>query len=427
MLRYLNSVSSLCFFSIAIAASTWAQVDTKTPAPANTTATQENAGNSKAYESNRKYAFELYNQNKFTEALPLLEQLAAENPKDVAVMESYGMALLASASGLSDPAKRKEIRFHSRTVLLKAQALGDNSDLLQTLLAGIPEDGATSAYSEKKEVDDAMREGEAAFSSGDLKKAITSYERAHLLDPTLYSAPLFIGDCYFKLHIPGSAGLWFAEAIRINPDVETAYRYWGDTLMGEGKMAEARTKFIESYIAQPYGKSGGAFALQKWANANHVQIGHPKIQSPNSVTQGKEKGNINITIMNVDKNDGSSAWMIYDMHRASWRGDNFAKHFPNEKNYRHTLVEEVEGLGMVANMVEEQKKKIKTLDPALATLLRLKKDGLIEAFVLLAKADNDIAQDYPAYFKDHREKLRKYVEEYVVPPLQSQNSTELKP
>jgi len=234
----------------------------------------------------------------------------------------------------------------------------------------------------------------------------------------LYSAPLFIGDCYYKLKIPGSAGLWFAEAIKISPDKETAYRYWGDTLLAEGKMADARSKFIEAYIVAPYDKGPG-FALMKWAKANQVQIGHPKIQSPNSVTPGKDSKNITINIdpASMDVKDGSSAWLVYDLNRASWQGENFAKHFPNEKKYRHSLAEEVDGLEKVATVVEELRKEIKKLDPTLATLVKLQHDGLIEAYVLLAKADDGIAQDFAGYAKDHRDKLRKYVEEYVVLPL----------
>jgi hypothetical protein len=38
----------------------------------------------------RDHAFELYGQGKMVEAMPLLEELSAENPKDIAVMESWG-------------------------------------------------------------------------------------------------------------------------------------------------------------------------------------------------------------------------------------------------------------------------------------------------------------------------------------------------
>jgi hypothetical protein len=57
--------------------------------------------------------------------------------------------------------------------------------------------------------------------------------------------------------------------------------------------------------------------------------------------------------------------------------------------------------------------KIKQLDPALAELVRLNDDGLLEAYVLFARADEGIAQDYSAYRKASRDKLRRYLVEYV--------------
>jgi tetratricopeptide (TPR) repeat protein len=236
-----------------------------------------------------------------------------------------------------------------------------------------------------------------------------------------------VGDSYFKLKTYDKAGEWFAKAIKIDADKETAYRYWGDSLMAEGKMMEARSKFIEAYIVQPYTKTSG-FALQNWAKANKVQIGHPLIQSPNSVTKKDDK-NITITIdSKADDSDGRSAWMIYDLNRASWQGDEFKKRFPNEKAYRHTVTEEAEGLGMVVTSLEgiQSSKKLQKIDPALQTLVKLKRDGLLEPFVLLAKADNGIAQDYYPYLKDHRDKLRKYMEDYVVPAVTAANATQAK-
>ncbi len=40
--------------------------------------------------------------------------------------------------------------------------------------------------------------------------------------------------------------------------------------------------------------------------------------------------------------------------------------------------------------------------------------GLLEAYVLLARADRGLAQDYPQYLQNNRDKLRRYVVEYVL-------------
>ena len=47
-------------------------------------------------------------------------------------------------------------------------------------------------------------------------------------------------------------------------------------------------------------------------------------------------------------------------------------------------------------------------------LKKLSDGGLLEAYILLGRADEGISQDHPAYLKENRDKLRRYVVEYVV-------------
>lgn len=45
---------------------------------------------------------------------------------------------------------------------------------------------------------------------------------------------------YFKRKEWDRAGEWFAKAIQLNPDRETAYRYWGDVrMMGQNNREES--------------------------------------------------------------------------------------------------------------------------------------------------------------------------------------------
>jgi hypothetical protein len=59
-------------------------------------------------------------------------------------------------------------------------------------------------------------------------------------------------------------------------------------------------------------------------------------------------------------------------------------------------------------------KKVKTLSPSLQKLKKLNDEGLLEAYILLARADDGIAQDYPNYLKANRDKLRRYMLVYVL-------------
>jgi tetratricopeptide (TPR) repeat protein len=374
-------------------------------------------------DAERQRAFELYKDGKYVEALPLFEKLAARFPADAEVVETYGLVVLGQTAYLKEAAARKEARKKAREILLQAQKLGANSALLRTALGGIPPDGGDDReFSAKKEVEDAMREGEHAFAKGDMPKALEMYQRALLLDPTLYEAALFIGDVYFATAEQKKASEWFARAAGINPDRETAYRYWGDSLMKQGRSTEAGDKFVEAYIAEPYSRLAHA-AFVNWAQKLNVTLSHPDVEIPTNVTAKSE----NETTINLDPNtfkkDGqsSAAWLMYGLKRASWAKSEFAKNYPEEKQYRHSLKEEVESLRAALKVLDEKKiKDPKNLDQSLVMIQRLDKEGLLEAFILLALPDEGIAKDFAAYRRSNVENLRRYVKLYVlnggVPP-----------
>src|SRR6185295_17498078 len=165
------------------------------------------------------------------------------------------------------------------------QGLGSNSTLVKWMLeAVVPEGGGdNSSFSTRKEVDDAMREGEQAFASGDLSKALEMYKGALLLDPKLYEAALFIGDVYFKSADHANAGEWYGRAIAMNPDRETAYRYWGDSLMKQGRFTDAGEKFVEAYLAEPYSRLSRAGFLN-WGEKANIKLAHPQVDVPTNVS-----------------------------------------------------------------------------------------------------------------------------------------------
>jgi tetratricopeptide (TPR) repeat protein len=371
-----------------------------------------------ATDDDRKHALELYDQNKFTEALPLLEKLAVELPKDLVIQERLASTVFVTAGGIENPEQRKQQRLRARALLLHAKELGDNSNLLQILLDAVPPDGSESAFSPDTKVEQVMRKAESAFESGDLAMAVEGYTQALVLDPKLYLAALYGGDTLFKMKQYDKAGDWFAQAIEINPNVETAYRYWGDSLMAEGKMSQARAKFIDAVVAEPYTKKSN-IGIQQWAERNKVGFTVPRIQSPNSIKPNAKGITLTVDSTALDRNDGSGAWMIADMSHMLWQSEKFKKEYPNEKEYRHSLKEESERLDLVAEALDQmlKDKKVKNLDPNLAMLLKLKESGLVEAYILISAADQGITQDYAAYREQHRDKLRQYLDEIVVPKL----------
>ncbi|HEX7333149.1 MAG TPA: tetratricopeptide repeat protein [Pyrinomonadaceae bacterium] len=368
-------------------------------------------------DEDRRRAFQLYKEAKFTEALPLFEKLAAAHPTDPDVAEHFAILVTTQAIYLKDPEARKQARLRGRELLLKAQKLGANTPLVQSLLDDITPEGDIG-FSAKKDVDDAMREGEAAFAKGDFPKALEMYHRALLLDPKLYHAALFIGDVYFKTADQTKAGEWFARAIDIDRDRETAYRYWGDSLMKQGRVSEAGDKFVEAYIAEPYSRLARAGFIQ-YAERVNISLAHPRVELPASVDRKSEKETtitLDPNMMKKDDKSGSAAaWLTYTLVRANWAASEFLKQHPNEKTYRHSVKEEAAAMRSALKALDEQKGvKPENVDPSLQIIRKLDKEGLLEAYILLAMPDEGIAQDFAPYRKSNIENLRRYVKQYVL-------------
>jgi tetratricopeptide (TPR) repeat protein len=354
----------------------------------------------------------LYDQQNFIGALPLYEDLHQQRPTSNVFRERLAMTLLAKA-GSEAPADATATRGRARQLLLEAKAAGDDSNLNQILLEKLSAPSTSSVTKPRTPGADALAEGEKAFSSGDLKGALVLYQHAAEADPKMYEAPLFAGDAEYKLKNYDEAGKWYAKAITINPDRETAYRYWGDVLMHKGDQKAAQSEFIDAIIADPYSKAPW-IGLKQWAETTHAMLASLPITLPKQPVPDA-KGNVNVTIDPASLGSpASGAWLIYSMNPTVWRSTEFKKHYPNETVYRHSLAEEAESLRSVISVVKEQKIPEKKLDATLKSLLALDKDGMLECWIVLQHADQGIAQDYVAYRTTHRELLHAYMDKYFV-------------
>ncbi|HEV3471571.1 MAG TPA: tetratricopeptide repeat protein [Pyrinomonadaceae bacterium] len=383
-----------------------------------------------AQDEERRRAFELFAEQKFFEALPLLVKLGERNPKDGGVLARLGFCVYARSISEKDAQKRQLLRARARALLVEATELGYDEgvhkDLVAQIIASVNPDGsdaaaASSKFSANPEADAAMREGEEAFVRGDGPAALAAYERALRLDPKLYEAPLFAGDVFLKQGDFERAGEWYARAVRLDPDREQAYRYWGNVLLRQARLDEARDKYVEAVVADPYNPYVWEHGLFRWAQAKAVRLGHPEIEPKSSAATKDGQVTIKVDPKSLeDPGDGGGLWLLYGVARAAWAADNYArfrKEYPAEKEYRHSLREEADALRTVVAGVKGLQKegKIKQLAPDLERLVRLHDEGLLEAYVLFARVRhiNSVAADYAAYRKEHRDKLRRYLLEYV--------------
>jgi tetratricopeptide (TPR) repeat protein len=364
----------------------------------------------------KEKVLDLTKQTRYTEALPLLEKIVVAEPDNAEMRFYLGFALIAQANNTRDEVQRKALRLRARATFVKSKELGNQVPLVDALIHSIPLDGSEgAAFSQNIAANSLMTEAEAFFAQGKLDQALNDYQKALELDPKLYHAALFAGDVFIQKGDFAQSEVWYNRAIAIDPNRETAYRYSATPLMKQGKTEAARDRYVEAFITEPYNQFARAGLIQ-WAQVTDTPLAHPSIDIPTDVTfddKGNAKINLDAGALLGGKDDGSFAWISYGATRSTWRKEQFAKKFPNEPAYRHSLAEEAEALRSVITLATADK-KVKNLSSSLRKLKKLNDEGLLEAYILLARPDEGISQDHPAYLKENRDNLRRYMIEYVV-------------
>jgi hypothetical protein len=151
-----------------------------------------------------------------------------------------------------------------------------------------------------------------------------------------------------------------------------------------------------------------------------VRFGRPSITPPATVQRTATGSQVTLDPSLLKPADGSpmaAAWVSYSLARAQWQTTEFAKRFPNEPTYRHSLAEEVFAFERLLAFADEQQTKGQPIpDPQVATIRSLYDRGMLEPYVLLHAPDAGIARDYPQYRAEHRDRLQTYIESMIVLP-----------
>src|SRR5260370_22677361 len=135
---------------------------------------------------------ELVKQQKYTEALPILEKLSKAEPNNPETFFYLGFALIAQGHITNDDAARRALRIRARNAFLKSKDLGSKEPVVDALIQSLPADGSGgNGFSQNANANVLMVEAEAFFSQGKLDDALKNYQRALQLDPALYEAALF--------------------------------------------------------------------------------------------------------------------------------------------------------------------------------------------------------------------------------------------
>ena len=126
----------------------------------------------------------------------LLEKLSVTNPSDFVVKEHWAYCILEYSKTLPDPAAPQSGQAPGAKVGDRGEKLGDAGELLETLLS-IPEDGSDLKFSERADVDEAMKAAEASRAKGNLDEARKGYLHVLELDPQKLRRYGLCGRCLF--------------------------------------------------------------------------------------------------------------------------------------------------------------------------------------------------------------------------------------
>lgn len=393
------------------------------------------------FNAERHEADELFVSGKHQEALPLYEDLCAQDQTVPVFAERHGMLLLEKAEVTADAKTKNQLTMAGLAELQRAQKLGDNSPLLvQTLYnasktplgaaVGAPMGtlpltvGYTHVGSAKAQA--LFNQGEQAFGRQDFAAAAKLYIKASEADPQWYTAALTAGDSYFREKDWKDAGVWFGRAVAIDPDRETAYRYWGDALWASGDKMGAKAKFIDAIIAEPFVGSTWS-KLQQWAGATHTPFIIVRVHRPEFTTTN---GRLNVDpTLEKETGDGHASWLVYEQARVArgapsaaqimMAGASTANGEFSPRGYVHTLDEEMAALNA---MLDDVQRKVAAgtvtdanMEPGIRAMLELKKNGFLGPFEMLNFHDAGLRHEYPAYRASHRELMVRYMNAVVAP------------
>jgi tetratricopeptide (TPR) repeat protein len=393
------------------------------------------------FDALRDQANALFLAGKPVDALPLYEQLCRQDPTVGVFAERHGMGLLAKADLTSDPKLKGQLQAQGLAEIRRAQALGDNSPYVNSVLnaasktpagaaAGAPLGmppltvGYTHVGAEKAQA--LYAQAEQAFTQQNWAAAAPLYVKASQADPQWYMPALNAGDAYFHLKDFKNANVWFGKAVAIDPNRETAYRYWGDELFAAGDRLGAKAKYVSAVIAEPFTAVTWS-KLEEWARVTKTPFIILRVKRPEFATSN---GALKVdAALEKETGDGRSSWLVYQRVRAAhgaptagqaaMMGTAGANGEFTPHGYVHTLDEEMEALNamladvqkkLAAGTVTEQK-----LDPGIKDLLTLQKLGYLEPFVVLNFHDAGLRHGYPAYRAQHKDLLAKYLNNVVAP------------
>ena len=109
------------------------------------------------------------------------------------------------------------------------------------------------------------------------------------------------------------------KRIKLDPDKETAYRYWGDALGESGKNDQAREKYMNAVIAEPYIRPPWT-ALRRWTDRVNQPFNAIILQNKSTAKSPPDKaGQARRTASQGRRMQEEAGWNAYEKVRQSGR------------------------------------------------------------------------------------------------------------
>lgn len=260
-----------------------------------------------------------------------------------------------------------------------------------------------------KEANQIMEEGEKYFGEKDYNHAMEKYSQAFNMDSTLYTAQLYIGDCYLNLGLFQEALESYKKANSINPNDYRTLFFQSTAYNQLGMFDQATEKYREALVLKPRHKN-----ILMAANAYGMILGitvKDMTFEPKSLTFKKD-GKINIY---TPENDNMS-WLGYSFVKALWLGEDQIPGLKEEGNtsYWSTTIEKQAVLLLLDGYEKSREQADFKQNEYIEDLLKITKEGLLNEFIIYeigSKIDPTLTLRLP---ESTRESIKKYITNYVL-------------
>ncbi|MCP3101850.1 tetratricopeptide repeat protein [Myxococcus sp. K15C18031901] len=265
-----------------------------------------------------------------------------------------------------------------------------------------------------------LQEAEPLFQARRYDDAAKLYEKATTVCPDCYVAWNFRGDAAFFSGDSVTALKFYRKALSLNPDDHRTWFFQGNALARLGRYKEALDSWAWCLVLNP------RYPIIRQFFRTNSELGLV-IREDAIVPRGYAERAGNVISVQFDP-DHDPSWLAFANCKALWLGEpSHRQEMTGSTNEHYTTVEELECLGSALIVHENQRSGGKTdnLDPTLARLAAITRDGMLSNAVLFEVGARIHPQVMLTLDDAVRQELKAYVLKHVLVPVASADDIDL--